>query len=124
MWVKLLKIPYHILVVFILIFCIIGAYSLNNSVFDIGMMIFCGILGYVFKKLDFPMAPAILTLILGPMMERSLRESLSLSQGDYTTFFTRPISLVLLIIGAAVLATSAWHALPSAVREGSKDAQV
>jgi putative tricarboxylic transport membrane protein len=122
-WVKLLKVPYHILVVFILIFCIIGAYSLNNSVFDIGMMIFCGILGYVFKKLDFPMAPAILTLILGPMMERSLRESLSLSQGDYTIFFTRPISLVLLIIGAAVLATSAWHALPSAIREGSKDAQ-
>jgi len=123
-WVRLLKVPYHILVVFILIFCIIGAYSLNNSVFDIGMMIFCGILGYGFKKLEFPMAPAILTLILGPMMERSLRESLSLSQGDYSTFFTRPISLVLLIIGGIVLATSAWHALPSAVREESKDAQV
>ncbi|MFB3818257.1 MAG: tripartite tricarboxylate transporter permease [Candidatus Methylomirabilales bacterium] len=124
LWVKLLKIPYNILVVFILIFCIIGAYSLNNSVFDIGMMIFCGLLGYVAKKLDFPLAPAILTLILGPMMERSLRESLSMSQGDYSIFFTRPISLVLLIITAVIFLTSAWQALPAAVREGSKEAQV
>jgi putative tricarboxylic transport membrane protein len=124
LWVKLLKIPYDILVVFILVFCIIGAYSLNNSVFDVGMMIFCGLLGYVAKKLDFPLAPAILTLILGPMMERSLRESLSMSQGDYSIFFTRPISLVLLIITAVIFLTSAWQALPASVREGSKEAQV
>ncbi|HWU40193.1 MAG TPA: tripartite tricarboxylate transporter permease, partial [Candidatus Acidoferrum sp.] len=83
-WAKLLKIPYQTLIVLILIFCIVGAYSLDNNVFDIGVMIFCGILGYIFKKLDFPLAPAILTLILGPMMERSLRESLSISQGDYS----------------------------------------
>jgi putative tricarboxylic transport membrane protein len=81
-------------------------------------------LGYVFKKLDFPLAPTILTLILGPQMERSLRESLSLSQGDYSIFFTRPISLVLLIITAIIFITSAWQALPSAVREDSKGAQV
>jgi len=123
-WAKLLKIPYNILVVFILLFCIIGAYSLNNSVFDVGMMILCGVLGYVFKKLDFPLAPAILTLILGPQMERSLRESLSMSQGDYSIFFTRWISLVLLIITTIIFATSAWQALPSAVRNESKDAQV
>ena len=123
-WAKLLKIPYHILVVFILIFCIIGAYSLNNSMFDVGMMIVCGLLGYCFKKLDFPLAPAILTLILGPLMERSLRESLSLSQGDYSIFFTRPISLFFLIVAAVILATSAWQAWPSAVREESKGAEV
>jgi putative tricarboxylic transport membrane protein len=123
-WAKLLKIPYHILVVLILIFCIVGAYSLDNNVFDIGVMIFCGILGYIFKKLDFPLAPAILTLILGPMMERSLRESLSISQGDYSIFVTRPISLFFLIITAIILVTSARQALPSIVREESKDAQV
>jgi putative tricarboxylic transport membrane protein len=123
-WAKLLKIPYNILVVFILVFCIIGGYSLNNSMFDVGVMILCGLLGYVFKKLDFPLAPAILTLILGPMMERSLRESLSLSQGDYSIFFTRPISLLFLIVTAIILATSAWQALPSAIREESKEAQV
>ena len=97
-WAKLLKIPYNILMVFILVFCIIGAYSLNNSIFDVGMMILCGLLGYLFKKLDFPLAPAILTLILGPLMERSLRESLSISQGDFSIFFTRPISLFFLIM--------------------------
>jgi putative tricarboxylic transport membrane protein len=123
-WAKLLKIPYNILVVFILVFCIIGAYSLNNSVFDIGVMMFCGMLGYIFKKLDFPLAPAILTLILGPLMERSLRESLSLSRGDYSTFVTRPISLFFLIVTAIIFLTSAWQALPSAIREESKEAQV
>jgi putative tricarboxylic transport membrane protein len=123
-WAKLLKIPYNILMVFILVFCIIGAYSLNNSLFDVGMMIICGLLGYLFKKLDFPLAPAILTLILGPLMERSLREALSSSLGDYTVFFTRPISLFFLVLAAIILATSAWQAWPSAIREESKEAEV
>jgi len=123
-WVKLLKIPYESLVVMILIFCMIGAYSIANSILDIGVMIFCGVLGYVFKKLDFPMAPAILTLVLGPLMERSLRESLALSQGDYSTFVTRPIALFFLLVTAAILITSAWQAWPSQIREESKDAQV
>ncbi|MEW6333623.1 MAG: tripartite tricarboxylate transporter permease, partial [Thermodesulfobacteriota bacterium] len=123
-WAKLLKIPYNILVVFILVFCIIGAYSLNNSMFDVGMMIACGVLGYLFKKLDFPLAPAILTLILGPLMERSLREALSVSQGDFSIFFTRPISLFFLIVTGVILATSAWQAWPSVVREESREAEV
>jgi putative tricarboxylic transport membrane protein len=123
-WVKLLEIPYESLVVMILIFCMIGAYSIANSILDIGVMIFCGVLGYVFKKLDFPMAPAILTLVLGPLMERSLRESLALSQGDYSTFVTRPIALFFLLVTAAILITSAWQAWPSQIREESKDAQV
>ena len=123
-WAKLLKIPYNILMVFILVFCIIGAYSLNNSMFDVGMMILCGLLGYLFKKLDFPLAPAILTLILGPLMEQSLRESLSVSQGDYSIFFTRPISLFFLVMAAVILAASAWQAWPSAIREESKEAEV
>jgi putative tricarboxylic transport membrane protein len=123
-WAKLLKIPYNILMVFILVFCIIGAYSLNNSLFDVGMMIFCGLLGYLFKKLDFPLAPAILTLILGPLMEQSLRESLSVSHGSYAIFFTHPISLFFLVLAAIILATSAWQAWPSAIREESKGAEV
>jgi len=123
-WAKLLKIPYNILMVFILVFCIIGAYSLNNSLFDVGMMIFCGLLGYLFKKLDFPLAPAILTLILGPLMEQSLRESLSVSQGDFTIFFTRPISLFFLILAGVIMVTSAWQAWPAAIREESKGAEV
>jgi putative tricarboxylic transport membrane protein len=76
------------------------------------------------KKLDFPLAAAIFTLILGPLMERSLRESLSLSPGDYSIFFTRPISLFFLVVTAIILGTSAWQAWPSAVREESKEAEV
>ncbi len=123
-WAKLLKIPYNILMVFILVFCIIGAYSLNNSMFDVGMMILCGLLGYLFKKLDFPLAPAILTLILGPLMEQSLREALSVSQGDFSIFVTHPISLFFLILAAVIMATSAWQAWPSTIREESKEAEV
>ena len=70
------------------------------------------------------MAPAILTLILGPLMEQSLRESLSVSQGDFTIFFTHPISLFFLILAGAIMATSAWQAWPSVIREESKDAEV
>ena len=92
--------------------------------FDVGMMILCGLLGYLFKKLDFPLAPAILTLILGPLMERSLREALSMSQGNFSIFFTSPISLFFLILAAVIMATSAWQAWPSAIREESKEAEV
>ena len=123
-WAKLLKIPYQIAPVLILIFCIVGAYSLDNNLFDVGVMIVCGILGYLFKKLDFPLAPAILTLILGPMLERSLRESLSMSQGDFSIFFVRPISLFFLVITAIILLTSGRKALLGALREESKEAQV
>jgi putative tricarboxylic transport membrane protein len=124
-WAKLLKIPYPTLVVMILIFCIVGAYSLANSVFDIGVMLMCGILGYVFKKLDFPLAPAILTLVLGPMMERSLREAISISRGDYSVFFTRPISLFFLILTALVLLISFLRkVLPTSMREEGKGAEI
>ena len=122
-WARLLKIPYLILLVFILIFCVIGAFSLDNSIFDVGVMIVCGILGYVFKKLDFPPAPAILTLILGSMLERSFRESLSISRGDYTIFFTRPISALFLFLAVIILIASAWKGV-SQIRDESKEAEV
>lgn len=98
MWVSLLRIPYSILFALILGFCVVGCYSLDSSVFDIGVMLAFGLLGYAFKKLDIPLAPLALTLILGPLMERGLRQSLEISRGDFTIFFTRPISLTLLVI--------------------------
>ncbi len=106
-WVAILRIPYSILYALILGFCVIGAYSLNNSLFDVGAMLGWGIIGYIAKKLDFPLAPLVLTLILGPLMERGLRQSLEISRGDFTIFFTRPISATLIAIGAAfIIATS------------------
>jgi putative tricarboxylic transport membrane protein len=98
LWVKLLRIPRPVLYAFILGFCVIGAYSIDGQMFDVGLMTVFGVLGYLFKKIDVPLAPLILTLILGPLMEQSLRQSLEISRGDFSIFFSRPISLALIVI--------------------------
>jgi putative tricarboxylic transport membrane protein len=121
LWVALLKIPYSILLTLVLGFCVVGAYSLSNSVFDIGAMLAFGILGYLFKKLDIPTAPLVLTLVLGSLMERGLRQSMEMSGGDFSIFFTRPISATLLAIAVLVIITSTFRAL-AAVR--GADSQV
>jgi putative tricarboxylic transport membrane protein len=104
-WAKLLEIRRSFLYPGILLFCILGAYSLNQSVFDVGVMIVFGFLGYIFRKLDWPLTPTILALILGPMMERALRTSLEMSGGDLSILVTRPIPAVLLTIAAIVIIT-------------------
>lgn len=106
-WAKLLEIRHQYLYPGILLFCILGAYSLNQSIFDVGVMVFFGVLGYIFRKIDWPLAPTILALILGPMMERALRTSLEMSGGDLSILVTRPISAVLLIIAVIVLISPA-----------------
>ncbi|MGE5619489.1 MAG: tripartite tricarboxylate transporter permease [Sphingomonadaceae bacterium] len=103
MWVKILEIPYSILFALILTFMVIGAYSINNSIFDVVTMTIFGVVGYALRKLDFPLAPAVLTLILGPMMERSLRQSLDMSQGDFSIFYTRPLTIALLAIALLIV---------------------
>jgi len=111
LWAKLLEIKYQYLYPGILLFCILGAYSLNQSVFDVGVMVGFGVLGYIFRKLDWPLAPTVLALILGPMMERALRTSLEMSGGDLSILVTRPIPAVLLIIAVIVLASPAVRLL-------------
>jgi len=115
LWVKLLKIPRPILYAFILGFCVIGAYSINSEMFDVGMMAAFGVLGYLLKKLDVPLAPLILTLILGPLMEQSLRQSLEISRGDFSIFVTRPISAALIVM-AAVFAVVSSMRIAASVR--------
>ena len=110
-WAKLLEIKYQYLYPGILLFCILGAYSLNQSVFDVGVMVVFGVLGYIFRKLDWPLAPTVLALILGPMMERALRTSLEMSGGELSILVTRPIPAILLIIAVIVLATPAVRLL-------------
>ncbi len=102
-WIKILQIPYSLLFGLILMFMIIGAYSVKQTMFDVGLLTLFGVIGYALKKLDFPVAPAVLTLILGPLMERSLRRALDLSQGDFSVFFTKPISAVLLALAVIFL---------------------
>ena len=101
MWVKVLKVPYYLLYPLILLFCLIGAYSLENSVAHMIMMLIFGILGFLLKKFRYEGAPLILALVLGQRLETSLRRSLIMSRGDFSIFVTRPISLGFLI--AAVL---------------------
>jgi putative tricarboxylic transport membrane protein len=90
MWVQVLKVPYKILFPLILLFCLIGVYSVNNAVFDIYIMLIFGIMGYLMKKFEYEGAPLVLAFVLGPLMENNLRKSLIISQGDFSIFFTRP----------------------------------
>lgn len=91
-WVQVLRVPYKLLFPLIILFCTIGAYSVNNSTFDIFLMLFFGVLGYIFRKLEFELPPLVLAFILGPMLETALRQSLILSKGSFMIFFTRPIA--------------------------------
>ena len=92
MWVKVLEIPYKLLFPLILLFCLIGAYSINNVVFDLYVMIFFGVVGWIMRKFGYEGAPLILAYVLGPMLENALRQSLLISQGSFMIFITRPIS--------------------------------
>ena len=102
-WIRLLKLPYRWLFPAILLFCCIGVYSVSNSAFDVLLTALFGLLGYVFIKLECEPAPLLLGFILGPMMEENLRRAMVLSRGDASVFFTRPISLSLLIVAALLL---------------------
>ena len=110
-WVQVLRIPWGILFAFILAIMVIGAYSSNNAAFDVWLMIGFGVLGYALRKLDFPLAPVLLTFILTPMMERSLFRSLVMSQGDVSILVTRPISLMFLVLAVLILVSFSWRAI-------------
>ena len=101
LWVKILKVPYPLLFPLIILFCLIGVYSLNNMTSDIYVMVIFGLLGYLMKKLEYDAAPLVLAFVLGPMIEDAFRQSLLMSDGSFLIFFQRPVSLVLM--GVAVL---------------------
>ena len=105
MWVQVLKVPYALLFPIILIICLIGSYSVSSDVFDAIVMIVFGIVGYLMKKCDYPAAPLVLALILGPMFEKNLGQSLMMSNGSFTIFFSRLISLVFLLVTFFLLAS-------------------
>ena len=102
-WVKMLTIPYRHLYPAILVFCCIGVYTVNNTNFDIFMTAAFGIAGYLFFKLGCEAPPLLLVFVLGPMMEENFRRAMLLARGDFTVFFTRPLSLGLLIAAAALV---------------------
>jgi TctA family transporter len=103
-WITLLKVPYRVLYLCILAFCCVGVYSLNNSSFDILLLIVFAIAGYAFAKWDLEPAPLLLAFILGPLIEENLRRALLISGGDLSVFVTRPLSLgILLVAGLMVV---------------------
>jgi putative tricarboxylic transport membrane protein len=104
LFVRALRIPYSILMPLIILFCVTGAYSLKNSLWDVGQMLVFGVVGYFMKKLGYSPAALVLALVLGPLAERSLRQSLIISDAGIGIFFTRPISAVLMVLALAAIA--------------------
>jgi putative tricarboxylic transport membrane protein len=102
-FVNLLRIPYAYLYPCILAFCILGCYSVANSTVDVWIMLVMGGIGYALRKFGYDLAPVALGLVLAPMLELSLRQSLAMSAGDYMIFLQRPISLTMLALGAFLL---------------------
>jgi TctA family transporter len=107
MWVKLLRIPYRLLFPAIIGFCCIGAYVVNTNLFDVYVLAFFSVFGYLCLKLDCEPAPLILGFVLGPVMEENLRRALVISRGDARVFFEEPISLAFLLVSAILLAVVA-----------------
>lgn len=95
---KILRVPYTIVGPLILIFCIAGTYAVRNSIFDVGVMLLFGVIGYLLENAKFPLAPVVLGLVLGPIAENQFRRAMQMSGDDLSIFFTRPISLVLIIL--------------------------
>ena len=109
LWVRLLKVRYGILFPLILLICLVGVYSMNNNIYDILVMLVFGALGYLMRKVGFEVAPLLFAMIIGPLMETSLRQTLLQSRGNFIFFFTRPISATLIGIGLLLLF---WQFLP------------
>ncbi len=102
-FVSILRVPYRVLAPLIAIFCLVGVYSVNYSVMDLWLMLAFGLLGYVAQKMDYPLAPLVLALVLGGMMEVSLRQSLKMSHADLSIFFTRPIAATIMAVVAVIM---------------------
>jgi putative tricarboxylic transport membrane protein len=103
LWVKLLKIPKPQLYAGILIFATVGAYGMRQSAFDLVLLFVIGVLGVVMRRFDFPTAPVVVGMILGPLAEAQLRNAMSIGEGSAAVFFQRPMSLVLILVILAVL---------------------
>ncbi|WP_134698630.1 tripartite tricarboxylate transporter permease [Ammoniphilus sp. YIM 78166] len=110
-FVRLLSIPQNILLPIIMALCVVGAYGVNSRLFDVGALLFFGILGYVLLKFKFPLTPIILGFILGPIAETSLRRGLMLSQGDFTPFLTKPIAAFFLAAAALSVGLKIWQGM-------------
>ena len=109
-WAQLLRVPYAFMAPMIMVLTLVGVYSVNNSVFDIWVMLVMGIFGYLARKLKFDLGPLLLAFVLGPIMERSLRQALLMSHGGFGIFFNRPISCGLMATAVLFVLYNVWAA--------------
>jgi putative tricarboxylic transport membrane protein len=112
-FVNVLRIPYAYLYPLVIMFCIIGVYEVNNSIVDVWIMLIMGVVGYGLRKFGLDPAPLVLGLVISPTLEMSLRQSLIMSNGNWTIFFARPIALTLLVVCAVLLTMAALSLLRS-----------
>ncbi len=106
-FVSVLRIPYAYLYPLIIMFCVVGVYEVSHSIVDVWIMLIMGVIGYALRKFSFDPAPLVLGLVIAPLFEQSLRQSLIMSNGDYLIFLSRPISLALMVVCAILLGLSA-----------------
>lgn len=97
-FLSVLKLPFTILAPLIFVLCIVGGFAPTKDMHDVWLMLIFGVVGYLMRKLDYPLAPAVLAIVLGPLAESSVRQSLIMSHGSFTIFFERPISATILAI--------------------------
>jgi putative tricarboxylic transport membrane protein len=102
-FVAVLKMPFTILAPIIYVLCVVGGYAPTKALHDVWLMLIFGVVGYLLRKLDYPLAPAVLAIVLGPLAEASMRQSLIMEQGSFSIFFTRPISGTIMVIAIALL---------------------
>jgi putative tricarboxylic transport membrane protein len=101
--VTVLRLPQHILATLVLLLCLVGAFSLSNSFLDLWVLVIFGVLGYALRKLRVDPSPMVVALVLGPMMEKTLRQALFLTRGSVVDLVARPLSATILLLAAAAL---------------------
>ena len=123
-WAALLRIPFSVIAPVIIVICAIGAYTVHNSMFDVVLMLVFGVLGYLFKKLKYPLAPLVLALVLGDMAESSFRQSMLLSQGDVGIFFGNWLVGSLMALSIFLLLVPAWGEFKNMLRRRESSAHL
>lgn len=119
-WARLAKIPFPALAPLIVLFSIIGAYSIRSLMFDVWVMLIFGFVGYLMRKLGVPLAPMVLAAVLAKLVEQSFRQSLATSHGSFGIFFTRPISGVLMAVAIVLIGLGVWKYLRNPVAESAE----
>jgi len=121
-WVSLLRVPYKVIMPLVVTISVVGVYATETTIFDLWVMLSFGVIGYLMRKLDFSLAPVVLAVVLGPLVESSLKQSLVISGGSLAIFFTRPIAAPLMIFSLLSIIAPLFIAAWRRVREVGEDA--